>query len=84
MGGAFAFVESIVPFRTAIENMGYLPAHIRVAIITFAITFFISRIATWAFKSYGPKPAEETAEQRKKRVLREYGMNSMDDIRSLR
>ena len=83
-GGAFGFVESIVPFRAAIENMGYLPAHIRVAIITFAVTFFLSRIATWAYKSYGPKPAEETAEQRKKRVLREYGMTSMDDIRSLR
>lgn len=81
---ALSMVESIVPFRRAIENMGYLPEHIQVAIIVFAVTFFISRIITWGLKTYGKGPAEETMEQRRKRVLKEYGMKSMDDIHRLR
>jgi len=69
---------------SAIDTMGYLPLHVQVAILIFAVTFFATRIATWAYQSFGPKPAEETAQARKARVLASYGMSSMDDVRKLR
>jgi len=80
--GGFSIVESVIPFRKAIENMGYLPMPVKIAILTFSITFFIARIATWARKTYGPKPAEESAAERKARILKSYGMKNMEELRS--
>lgn len=71
-------------FMISIEAMGYLPQHVQMAILIFAVSFFLARIATWAYRSYGPKPAEESAAERKARVLASYGMSSMDDVRRLR
>ena len=68
----------------SVDAMGYLPFHVQVAILVFAVAFFLSRIATWAGVSFGPSKAEETAAERKKRVLKSYGMKSMDDVRALR
>lgn len=69
---------------SAIDKMNYLPFHVQVAILIFAFTFFLSRIATWATKFFGPKKPEETQAERRARVLKSYGMKSMDDVRSLR
>jgi len=40
------------------------------------------RIATWARKSYGPKPPSETTEARRNRILQSYGMKSMEELRN--
>ena len=69
---------------TSIDAMGFLPPHVQVAILVFAVSFFIARIATWAYQSFGPKPAEESTSDRKARILASYGMTSMDDVRQLR
>jgi len=82
VSGSLSIVETIVPFRRAIVNMGYLPNHIQIAILIFAVTFFIARIATWARKSYGPKPPSETTEARRNRILQSYGMKSMEELRN--
>ena len=74
----------LAPIMSAIDKMGYLPFHVQAAILIVVVTFFLSRIATWAYKSYGPKKAEETPAERRARVLKSYGMKSMDDVRSLR
>jgi len=77
VSGSLSIVETIVPFRRAIVNMGYLPNHIQIAILIFA-----ARIATWARKSYGPKPPSETTEARRNRILQSYGMKSMEELRN--
>ena len=80
--GLLGVIEGIVPFRKAIINMGYLPMNIQIAILIFAVTFFLSRIGTWARKSFGPKPAEESTEARRQRILKSYGMKSMEELRN--
>jgi len=74
----------MAPIMSAIDKMGYLPPHVQNAILTVIIVFFLTRIGTWAYKTYGPKPAEETAEERRARVLKAYGMKSIDDARGFR
>lgn len=69
---------------SAIDAMGLLPQHVQIAILVFVASFFITRIATWGRKSFGPQKAEETLEERKKRILASYGMKSTDDVRRLR
>lgn len=82
--GSFLAVGPLAPIMSGIDKMSYLPFHVQVAILIFAVTFFISRIATWASKSFGPKKPEETQADRRARVLKSYGMRSMDEVRNLR
>ena len=83
-GGSIAAFGILRNVMNAVNAMGFFPFHVQVAILVFIVTFFLSRIATWAFKSFGPKKAEETPAERRARVLRSYGMKSMDDVRSMR
>ena len=80
-------ILAIGPFGkiiSGVNKMNFLPHHVQVAILVFTVTFFITRILTWAFKSFGPKKAEEIQAQRRARVLKTYGMKSMSDVRNLR
>ena len=82
--GGIVAVGILKNLFAAIETMGLFPKHVQIAILVFALSFFLARILTWARTSFGKPPAEESAANRRARVLRAYGMNSMDDVRSLR
>ena len=66
----------------AINAMGFLPFHVQVSILVFAVAFFIARIVTWARKTHGPDAPEETSDERRQRILKSYGMKSMDELRN--
>jgi len=58
----------------AVDNMGYLPQHIQLAIVVFIATFFIARIITWFLTKMNVNPKEvESTSDRKQRILEQYG-----------
>lgn len=65
------------------EAMNLLPSYVQLSILAFVVTFFIARVLAWYLDKYGKEPAVETAEERKRRVLKAYGMKSVDDVRRL-
>ena len=77
------FYGMLRKISTAIDLLGKLPMHMQTAIVTFTVTFFLARIGAWWYQTKRPKE-EETLEARKQRVLKSYGMTSMDDVRKLR
>lgn len=66
----------------AVDLVGQLPMHMQSAILTFIVTFFVARIGAWIYQVKVPKK-EESLSARKQRILKSYGMSSMDDVRNL-
>jgi len=60
--------------------MGLLPLHMQVAILVFTGTFLAARIVAWV-KSINAPEAVESTEDRRKRILKTYGMKSMEELR---
>jgi len=79
-----AMIKAFKNVTSVIDGMGYLPTEAQFAIVVFIVTFFLGRLGTWAFKSFGPKPVPESTIERRKRILASYGMNNMDQVRRIR
>ena len=57
-----------------VDHMGLLPWYVQFSIILFTLSFVAGRVSIWAHTHFKDAPETiETEENRKKRILEEYG-----------
>jgi len=74
------FSTAIRKFGLVFELMGLLPMHVQISILVFVGAFFVARIIAW-FAAINKPEKVESLEARKKRILKSYGMKSMEELR---
>jgi len=60
-------------YRNIIAMLNRLPQEAQDSIILFPVAFIVARLVSWIVSKFIKPKAGETASERKKRILKEYG-----------
>jgi len=72
--GGVSEVGLLILIYRFVDHMGLLPWYVQFSIILFTLSFVAGRVSIWAHTHFKDAPETiETEENRKKRILEEYG-----------